>query len=158
MKATIISMLLVLCLLVALPLYVFNDSDLMSDLFSGGGKDSIASLKAKAPKNITTVVTDKEVKMYKWVDQYGVVQFSQTPPPDGGAAQAMTLSPELNTMQKPYMEPKPEAAPQAGNFEPGNPYSPKKMKQMLDQTNQLKDQLNQQMADRDKAMQEMLGR
>ncbi len=162
MKMTIISMLIVLGLMVAVPMFVMNDDELMSDLFGAGGggdgKESIASLKKKAPKNISNVSVKEEVQMYKWVDEYGVVQFSQTPPPDGGASQEMTLKPELNTMVAPYMPAQPQEEQKSAGFTPGNPYSPKKMKEMLQQTKDLKEQLNSQMQERDDAVQQMMGR
>jgi hypothetical protein len=161
MKSTIISMLIVLGLMVAVPMFIFNDGDMMSEIFGGGGdgKESIAALKAKAPKNVANVSVKKEVKMYKWVDEFGVTQFSQTPPRDGGASQEMTLKPQLNTMQKPYMPPKEaateQAAPAAG-FTPGNPYNPAKMKEMMQQSRALQKQINSQTADRKAMMDQMM--
>lgn len=164
MKGTIISMLVVLGLLVAVPMFVMNDNDLMSDLLGGGGggsgssgKESIMSLKAKAPKNIGAVSVKKDVKMYKWVDENGIMQFSQTPPPDGGASQEVTLKSNLNTMEAPYMPAEKEAAPaSSGGFAPKNPYNPKNMKDMMRQTKDLQETMNQQMADRKEQMDKMM--
>lgn len=160
MKGTIISMLIVLGLLVAVPMFVMNDDDLMSDLLGGGGggsgKESIMSLKAKAPKNIEAVSVKKDVKMYKWVDENGVMQFSQTPPPDGSAAEEMTLKSNLNTMERPYMPAPEKTASSSTDTSVKNPYNPGNMKEMMRQTKDLQETLNQQMADRKEQMDNMM--
>lgn len=160
MKATIISMLVVLVMLTAVPAYFMNDGDMMSDFFGGGsvGKESIASLKAKAPKNVTNAVTDKKVQVYKWVDENGVMQFSQTPPRLGGEHESMTLQPDTNLM-KAYKAPEKEPEPkQTAKVFKTNPYTPSGMKDMLDKTSAIKDQLNSQQADQQKMLDDIMSK
>ncbi len=161
MKGTIISMLVVLVILAVLPIIFLGDNDIMDTLGLGGmGKsDSIATLRAKAPKNITNVTTDKEVKMYKWVDSHGVLQFTQTPPPDGGAME-MTLKPDLNTMQAAKMpvSDEPEAKPEAGLSASGNPYSVDGVQQILKQAGDVSKLMQQQQSNQQQTIDGILGK
>lgn len=148
MKSTIVSMLIVLIVLAVLPMVFFGDNDFLEQLGFGGAGDpeSLATLKARAPKNLTNVVTDKEVRVYKWVDENGVTQFSQTPPRLGGAAEAITLQPDTNVMQA-YKPPAPrEQTVQRPKVFKTNPYTPGGMKDMIGQTQAVSDALTQQQA------------
>lgn len=160
MKSTIVSMLIVLVVLAVVPMIFMGDNDLMSGFFgSGDGKESIASLKAKAPKNLSNVTTDKKVKVYKWVDENGVMQFSQTPPDLGGEHESMTLKPDTNLMKAfkaPEQEEQQAMAPKV--FKTRSPYTPGGMKDMLNQTSDITDKLNQQQADQQKMLQEIMGK
>ena len=160
MKSTIISMLIVLVVLAVVPMVFMGDGDLMSGFFGGGdGKESIASLKAKAPKNVSNAVTDREVKLYKWVDENGVTQFSQTPPPMGGEHESMTLQPDTNLMKAfkpPETEEQQASVPKV--FKTRSPYTPGGMKDVLDQTSAIKEQLNQQQADQQNLLDEITGK
>ncbi|MDT8451708.1 MAG: DUF4124 domain-containing protein [Gammaproteobacteria bacterium] len=83
MKSTIISMFIVLIVMIALPMFLFDNGDLAQKFGFGNGAGSaemVEDLRAKAPKNIQQVVTDQPVEVYKWVDEHGVTQFSNRPP------------------------------------------------------------------------------
>ena len=131
MKSTIISMLIVLCILVAAPLVMFGDSGLLArygiDIF--GEPD----LRAKAPKNITNVTTDKRVEVYKWRDQYGVMQFTNTPPPNQ-SAELVELVPNTNivkAVEVPVEEPEAERS-RPKVMSTGSPTSPEPSTPPLD--------------------------
>ena len=163
MKSTIISMLIVLIILTALPVLFLGDNDLLEKMGlvnngAGSEPDSIASLKARAPKNLTHVTTDKKVKVYKWVDENGVTQFSQTPPQLGGAAESLTLKPDTNIMQayKP-----PAAAPQAATgpkIFKTSPYTPEGMKNVVEETVRAKDQINQRQQEQNALLDQIMGK
>ncbi len=160
MKSTIISMLIVLVILAVLPILFFGDNDFLETLGlgGGGGKESIASLKAKAPKNLTNVTTDKQVKVYKWVDENGVTQFSQTPPRLGGEAESLTLKPDTNIMQAykaPKREPKQVSGPKIFKT---NPYTPGGMKDMLNETAKVTEQMNQRQQEQNALLDQIMGK
>ncbi len=161
MKSTIISMLIVLIILTVLPMLFFGDNDFLQKLgFEGlgDGKESIASLKAKAPKNLTNVTTDKQVKVYKWVDENGVTQFSQTPPRLGGEAESLTLKPNTNIMQAykaPKREPKQASGPRIFKT---NPYTPGGMKDMLNETARVTEQMNQRQQEQNALLEQIMGK
>lgn len=161
MKSTIISMLIVLVILAVLPILFFGDNDFLATLGLGGGsggKESIASLKAKAPKNLTNVTTDKQVKVYKWVDENGVTQFSQTPPRLGGEAESLTLKPDTNIMQAyraPKQEPKQASGPKIFKT---NPYTPGGMKDMMNETARVTQQMNQRQQEQNTLLEQIMGK
>lgn len=150
MKSTIISMMIVLILMVVLPMIFLGDGDIASKFKLPDFGTSSRS--AKLPSNIKTVTTDTTIQLYKWRDENGVMEFSNLPP-EHGEAEQIELTPNLSTMQ-PVKIPVQEvtatnAAPVA---ELGNPYSPSGMKHMVEQANALKEMLNQQQADQQKAL------
>ena len=158
MKSTIISMLIVLCILVAAPLILFGDSGLLAqygiDIF--GEPD----LRAKAPKNITNVTTDKRVQVYKWRDQYGVMQFTNTPPPNQ-SAEIVELVPNTNivkAVQVPEQEPESESGRSGPKvMSTGSPYTPGGVKELLDSTSSLADGIGEKQAQQQKLMEQIMG-
>jgi hypothetical protein len=151
-------MIIVLCVMAAIPLIFFSDNDLLAKFGLGGkGGDSLQELRAKAPKNITNVKTDKDVTVYKWRDANGVMQFSHAPPPDGGQAEAVNLRSDTNIVKAIKV---PEAEEEASRSRPrvmstGNPYTPGGMKDLVEQTSAMTEKLNQQAAEREKMMQDL---
>lgn len=159
MKSTIISMLIVLIMLVILPIILFGDNEISRKLgFSPGGDtaDTIEKLQGKAPQNIEAVVTDKEVEVYKWIDDNGIMQFSSLPPHEGIEAEIMLLSPNTNVMDATKVpEKEPEHASKPKVFSVGSPYSPEGMKNIVDDSAELQETLNQRQVDQDKMMQDL---
>ncbi|MDH5613032.1 MAG: DUF4124 domain-containing protein [Gammaproteobacteria bacterium] len=157
MKSTIISMFIVLIVMVTLPMFLFGDGDLAQKFgFGNGGADADNELFGKTPKNVRAVVTDKKVEVYKWVDEYGVTQFSNLPPQEGGGSEKIVLSPNTNIMDAvkiPEKEQEEEVKSQV--FSLGSPYSPGGMKKMVDDSMAMQEQLNQRQADQDKMIQDM---
>lgn len=158
MKSTIISMLIVLCVMAVVPMFLFGDNDLLASL-GFGPKDELSALRAKAPKNFSTVTTDKKVTVYKWRDEHGVMQFSNTPPSQGGQADKVELLPDTNVVKAikvPEDEPRKKTGPIVMSTR--SPYTPGGMKDMLDTTSQLKDTLTQKQIEQQKMMEQMFGK
>ena len=156
MKSTIISMLIVLCLLVVAPLILFGDTGLLArygiDIF---GKPD---LRAKAPKNITNVTTDKKVQVYKWRDQYGVMQFTNTPPPESQRAEMVELTPNTNIV-KAIEVPAEEAETKQGGpkvMTTGSPYAPDGMKNLLDSAGGLAEGMNEKQLQQQQLMEQIM--
>jgi hypothetical protein len=156
MKSTIISMLIVLCVLAIAPLLLFGDRGLLSryglDIF--GEPD----LRAKAPKNITSVTTDKKVQVYRWRDQHGVMQFTSTPPPNGRQAEMVELRPDTNIVKAIEV---PEEEPEVKRGGPkvmttGNPYTPGGVKDLLDTTSGLAEGINEKQLQQQKLMEQIM--
>ena len=99
MKFKILSILVILGMLAVMPMIYMGKVDPVALLdgnlggLFGSSSSEFAKLKAEAPKNLTNAVTDEKVQVYKWRDENGVMQFSNTPPPDGGHAQQVELNP-----------------------------------------------------------------
>jgi len=157
MKSTIISMIIVLAVMVVVPMVFLGDGNL-ADKFgfgfgSGGAKQDLT---AKLPKNVQTVVTDKKVEVYKWVDEHGVMQFSNTPPPEGGASDKVVLSPDTNVIQA-YEAPQQEATTGSGPrvYNLGSPYSPEGMKNLVQDSLNVQQKMNERQAENDKMMEDI---
>jgi hypothetical protein len=158
MKSTLISMVIVLCVLAVVPMFLFGDENLLAK-FGFGPKDELSELRAKAPKNFTSVTTDRKVTVYKWRDEHGVMQFSNTPPPEGGAAEKVELLPDANIVKAfklPEAEPEKKTGPAVMSIR--SPYTPGGMKDLLDNTAQLKDTLSQQQIEQQQMMEQMFGK
>ena len=157
MKSTIISLLVVLCILVAAPMIMFGDSGLLAqygiDVFDKPDP------RAKAPKNITNVTTDKRVQVYKWRDEHGVMQFTNTPPPESQQAQLVELVPNTNIVKAVEI---PEEEPEKKRSRPrvmttGSPYAPDGVKDLLDTTSNLADGISEKQLQQQQLMEQIMG-
>jgi hypothetical protein len=157
MKSTIISMIIVLCVLATIPMLLLNDGSPLAgfglNVFSGSDEH------AKAPKNLTSVTTDEKVQVYKWRDQYGVMQFTNTPPPQTQQAELVELTPNTNIIKAVEV---PEEEPEQKRSGPnvmmtGNPYTPGGMKDLLDNTSSLATDMNQKQMEQQQLMEQIMG-
>ena len=158
MKSTIISMVIVLCVLAIIPMFLLGDNSVMARFglgyFSGSDEHS------KAPKNLTSVTTDEKVQVYKWRDQYGVMQFTNTPPPQTQQVEMIELTPNTNIVKAVEV---PEEEPEQKRSGPavmmtGNPYTPGGMKDLLDNTSSLAADMNQKQLDQQQLMDQIMGK
>ena len=158
MKSTIISMIIVLCVLAIIPMFLIGENSVMArfglDIFSGSDE------RAKAPKNLTSVTTDEKVQVYKWRDQYGVMQFTNTPPPQSQQAELVELTPNTNIVKAVEV---PEEEPEQKRSGPavmmtGNPYTPGGMKDLLDTTSSLATDMNQKQMEQQQLMDQIMGK
>lgn len=157
MKSTIISMVTVLCVLAIIPIFLLGDNSVMAKF--GLGVFSGSDEHAKAPKNITTVTTDEKVQVYKWRDQYGVMQFTNTPPMDTQQVEMIELTPDTNIVKAVEV---PEQEPEQKQSGPrvmmtGNPYTPGGMKDLLDTTSSLATDMNQKQLEQQQLMEQIMG-
>ncbi len=153
MKFKIFSMLIILGVVSVMPMIYMGKFDPLSFFESGfsmGGSE-FSKLKAKAPKNLSNAVTDEKVQVYKWRDENGVMQFSNTPPPTGGAAEQVVLDPNSNLMQA-VKVPAEEEVKQEVEAKSPSPYSVKGMKKVVDDARGVEELLQQ----RHEGQQEMI--
>ena len=152
MKFKIFSMLVILGVVSVMPMIYMGKFDPLSFLesgFSKGGSE-FAKLQAKAPKNLSNAVTDEKVQVYKWRDEHGVMQFSNTPPITG-AAEQVVLDPNHNLMQAVKVPEEAEVKQQVEAESP-SPYSVKGMKKVVDDAKGVEQLLQQ----RHESQQQML--
>ena len=133
MKFKILSMLVTLGMMLVIPMIYMGKFDPMSFFDTGlnGAMSDFEKLKARAPKNLSNAVTDEKVQVYKWRDKNGVMQFSNTPPTDGAAAEQIVLKPNDNVVQAVKVPVKETATAEVSSEAP-NPYSIKGMKKVMD--------------------------
>ncbi len=145
MKLKILSMLIILGILSVTPMIYMGKFNPMEFFSSGlnGTTSTFEKLKHKAPENLTSVVTDEKVQVYKWRDEKGVMQFSNTPPHTGKNAQQIELNPNNNVVSAvkvPVKEATPDSPGDSG--QPG-PYSVKGMKKVMDDAKGIEQMLQQ---------------
>jgi hypothetical protein len=158
MKSTIISMIFVLCVLAIIPMILLNDSSILAGFGLGGF--SGADEHAKAPKNITSVTTDEKVQVYKWRDQYGVMQFTNTPPSQAQEFEIIELKPNTNIVKAvEVVEEEPDQKPGGpAVMMTGSPSTPGGMKDLLETTSSLAADMNQkQLEQQQQLMQQIMG-
>lgn len=113
MKKLLFKLVVVVIVLLAVPYYFLGGSlplpGFLQGMFSGSG-DSNKQISA------TSVRTDRDVTVYKWVDEKGHTHFSEKPPM-GKVAQTIELKTDTNLMQA-VKVPESEQAEEAsgGNF------------------------------------------
>jgi hypothetical protein len=152
MKFKILSMLVILGILSVTPMIYMGEFDPLSFIDSGfeTGSSEFKKLKAKAPKNLTSVVSDEKVQVYKWRDENGVMQFSNTPPLSGGNAEQVVLNPNSNLVQA-VKVPEKEAPEEVAKTESPNPYSVKGMKKVMDDARGVEGMLRKRHEEQQKA-------
>ena len=156
MKPTIISMFIVLIVMIAVPMLMFEDGRFVDRFgFFGGGSEK----SDKLPQNIQQVVTDKKVEVYKWVDEHGVTQFGQSPPEQGVESEKITLSPDTNVVDAlKIAEEEPEIEEKPSVFSLGSPYSPGGMKDLVEDSINTQEMLNQRQTEQEQMMQDLFGK
>jgi hypothetical protein len=155
MKSTIISMIIVLCVLAIIPMFLLGDKSVLASFGLGGsGEDP------KTPKGLTSVTTDEKVQVYKWRDEHGVMQFTNTPPPQARQAELIELTPNTNVIKAVEVA---EDEPEEKRSGPtvmmtGNPYTPGGMKDLLNTTSSLSGQMSDKQLEQQKLMEQILGK
>ncbi len=152
MKFKIIMMLAALVGLAVTPMVMMGKFDPMA--FFGGGLSEFEKLKSKAPKGLSSVVTDEKVQIYKWRDKNGVMQFSNTPPPDSIKGERIELNPNSNVIQAIKIEKKKEVKKEASVKAPG-PYSVKGMKKVMDDARGVEDLLKSRHENQQKMLKDL---
>ena len=157
MKATILSMIIVLCVLAAIPMFMMGENSVLARFGPGafGGLDD----QPEPPKNLTNVTTDQKVQVYKWRDKHGVMQFTNTPPPEARQAELIELAPNTNVIKAVEV---PEEEPETKPSRPrvmtvGSPYTPEGMKDLLDTTSSLAEDMGQKQMEQQQLMNQILG-
>ena len=129
MKFKIFTMLVTLGILSVVPMIYMGKFDPMAffDSSLSKGVSGLKNLKDITPSGLGT---DKKVQVYKWRDENGIMQFSNTPPPTGGDAEKIELNPNKNIVQAVKI-PEKEEPKEVAKSESPNPYSIKGMKKVM---------------------------
>ena len=158
MKSTIISMSIVLIVMVAVPMIFLGEGNLAEKFgfggFSGFGEKSESP--TKLPENVKSVTTREKVEVYTWIDASGVKHFTDTPPPDGGVSVKIVLKPNTNVISAikiPKEEEKVVSKPKV--YSVGNPYTPGGVKEVIDNSKDIQNTMEQREEDREKMMQDL---
>ena len=150
MKFKILSMLIILGVIAVLPMTYTGKFDPLA-FITDFSNESSGFTKSKAPENISNVVTDEKVQVYKWRDENGVMQFSNTPPPTATKAEQVMLDPNSNLLQA-IKIPEKEEPKQVVQIESPNPYSVKGMKKVMDDARGVEEMLLKRHEEQQKMM------
>lgn len=152
MKFKILSMLTILGILSVVPMIYMGKFDPLAFIDSGLEVDlGVSGLNEKGVKNLSNVVTDEKVQVYRWRDQNGVMQFSNVPPPTVTDAEQIVLDPNSNMLQAVKIA-ETEEPKRVANTESPNPYSIEGMKKVMDDAKGIE----QLLQDRHEQQQKML--
>ena len=148
MKFKIFTLLVILGIMSVTPMIYMGKFDPMSFVDAGfsNGASEFKKLKAKAPKNLTSVVSDKKVQVYKWRDEHGVMQFSNTPPPGVSSAERVELNPNSNLVKFVKVSEK-EKPKEVAKVESASPYSINGMKKVMGDAQSIEEMLQQRHED-----------
>jgi len=157
MKSKLFFMLLTLGVMAIAPMIYMGKFDPLAIFGPGFSLNSSTheTLKASAPKSLSSVVTDEKVEVYKWRDKNGVMQFSNMPPPTESKAEKVILDPNSNLMQAVKIpvkeEPKEKEVVQTQTQAP-SPYSPKAMKKIMKDVKNVENLMQQRQEQQQKTL------
>lgn len=122
MKSAIIKSFMVVFIVIALVHYALylRTGRLPWGESSPGMPSFSKSLPTSLPKSLPTVeslTSGGKTQVYKWVDENGVIHYSQEPPPEEAQAQAQSLELDpanLNVMAAPVPQEAPASSPVVG--------------------------------------------
>ncbi|HEX5055705.1 MAG TPA: DUF4124 domain-containing protein [Gammaproteobacteria bacterium] len=94
--------------------------------------------------------------IYKWTDAEGVLQYTNTPPPEGVSAEVVKVDPNANLIQAVPVPGQEESAPVPVADAPANkevpeapqapfPYSPEQIKKTMDDAKKAQQMMNEKM-------------
>ena len=111
---------------------------------------------SKGAKNLSGVVTDEKIRVYKWRDENGVIQFSNEPPLSSSIdSEQIMLDPNSNVIQAVKVAEKEEEVKSVVKTESANPYSVNGMKKVVDDANDVEEVLHRRHAEHQKMMDEL---
>ena len=154
MKFKIFSLLVILGIISVMPLIYMGKLDPMAIIETAPRLDiGFKKIQEKVSENISNVVSDEKVQVYKWRDQNGVMQFSSEPPSTTADVERVVLDPDINVIQAVNL-PEQDSVEEkkVAITETPNPYSIKGMKKVMDDAKGLEQVLQQ----RDEEQQKIL--
>lgn len=116
-------------------------------------RDKVPSFNTPSLDNLSPI--SGKQKVYKWVDEHGVTQYSTEAPPQTTPTQTLELDPNTNIVQSVRM---PEATPEETNNSPqvalpeGPIYSPDNIKQLMDNAKNVQKLLDERHQNQQKAL------
>ena len=155
MKFKIITMLVILGLLAVTPMIYMGKLNPLAVIDSVFDFD-FSRFVSKGAKNLFGVVTDEKVRVYKWRDENGVIQFSNEPPLSSSIdSEQIMLDPNSNVIQAVKVAEKEEEVKPVVKTESANPYSVNGMKKVVDDAKDVEEVLQRRHAEQQKMMDEI---
>jgi hypothetical protein len=155
-------MLVILTVISVMPMIYmgkFNPMETIDSMLSSGSSE-FKKLKAKTPQGLAgvvsaSVVSDEKVKVYKWRDKNGVMQFSNTPPVDGGSAEQIEVNANRNVVDAVKIPPPEKSEEKVADTAAPSPYSVNGMKKVMNDAKGVEQLLQQRHEDQQKTLNNM---
>jgi len=154
MKLKIFSLLVILGVMSVTPMIYMGKFDPVATINSvmSGELPGIEKIKATTVGSINKVAPAAKVQVYKWRDENGVMQFSNTPP-QAGMAQSVELDPNRNVIDAVKVPVKEEAETEtAAPVKAPSPYSVSGMKQVMDDAKGVEEMLQKRHEEQQKRL------
>jgi len=149
----LISMVLTMGIILFASQYLLNGGTAGFMPFGAGSGDDTP----KGIEDIGNAILDKDVTVYQWKDAQGVTHYGGTPPTGQGAYSKKEIRANTNIVQAhKTVEEEEEPVQRSRMAKVGSVYSPEGIKDLMDDTTDLKDTLNQRAADQEKLMESIL--
>lgn len=148
---------IVIGVLLGVPYFIMGKGEL-PDFLTGIFQK--AEEKVNLPQNISSVTTDTEVTVYQWVDENGIKQFGNAPPPGAVNVKTINLKPNTNIMKAfkaPEEEEEPEEGPKVTTLLESSPYSVDGVKGVVDDAKGVQDTLDKRMEEQQKLLDSLTG-
>jgi len=108
-------------------------------------------------KDLGNAVLEKDVTVYQWTDSAGVTHYGGTPPAGQGQYEKKTIHSNTNVMQaQKIAEEEEEKVQRPRVASVGSVYSPAGVKDLMDDTKGLQEQMNQRAADQEKLLNDIM--
>ena len=157
MKLKIFSLLVILGVMSVTPMIYMGKFDPVSTINSVMSGDiempaGIEKIKASTVSSINKVAPAEKVQVYKWRDENGVMQFSNTPP-QTGSAQSVQVDPNKNIIDAVKVPVKEEQKSASSTpVTAPSPYSVSGMKQVMDDAKGVEEMLQKRHEDQQKML------
>ncbi len=124
------------------------------------GMDKLTAGAEKGLKGVGNATLDKDVVVYQWVDDKGVTHFGGTPPTGQGSYEKKSIKSNTNIMNAVSAPEKEEKKRTLGSriSRVGSLYTPGGAKNAIDEAKEATEGMSDQMADQEKALNEIMGK
>jgi len=148
----LISMVLVLGIMMFAGRFLMPGGGGLQDFLGGAGGDAETGL-----GGLGNATVKEDVTVYQWTDDQGVTHFGAHPPTGQGSYEKKEILADSNVMQalKPAEEEEEKEKPSRVT-RIGSVYSPEGVKDLMTDANDLKDQMNDRMAEQEKMLNDIM--
>ena len=148
----LISMVLTMGIILFASQYMLNGGAGGIMIFGTGTGDT-----PKGIEDLGNAVLDEDVTVYQWTDAQGVTHYGGTPPTGQGEYAKKEIRANTNVVQAhKIVEEEEEPEQRSRMAKVGSLYSPEGIKDLMDDTSNLKDELNQRAAEQEKLMESIM--
>ncbi len=124
------------------------------------GMSSLTDSAQKGLKGVGNATLDKNIVVYQWVDDKGVTHFGSTPPTGQGSYEKKAIQSNTNIMNAVSTPEKEQKKQTLGSriSRVGSIYTPGGAKNTIDQAKEASEGMSDQMAEQEKALNEIMGK